>query len=647
MTRPAAPPFDYEGIFRSTASAYLILDTRLVIVEVNTAYLEATSRTRESVLGKHIFDAFPENPNDPQATGVRRLFESLQRVMQSKTRDSLGLLQYDIPVGPPEEGRFEKRFWSPVNSPVLDQEGRLTHIIHQAIDVTARVASEIALRASEHRFNALRDVTGDVIYRMSPDWRFMDELNGRGFLRGTDARGEWRVEDYVPAENIAAVREAIDEAIRTKSAFELEHPVLRADGNRGWTVSRAVPVLDTRGEIVEWLGSASDISARKLAEEQLRDADRRKDEFLAMLAHELRNPLAPIASAASLLRLAAHDEARVRKTSEIVARQVQHLTGLVDDLLDVSRVTRGHVELDCVPLDLRSIIQDALEQVRPFVEQRRHRLIFHTTPFAATVSGDPKRLTQVVTNLLTNAAKYTPAGGEISVDLEQDPTHVSVVIRDNGVGMSPKLIESCFELFVQAERTSDRAAGGLGIGLALVKRLVELHAGRIAARSDGDGRGSTFTVTLPRIDDAALSSSGTSDSLAPASSRLRVFVVDDNADAAHMLAMLIDGLGYEASVETQPRLALERIRLESPDVCLLDVGMPEIDGLALARTIRSTMAEAPMLVAITGYSQPQDRAAALEAGFNEHFAKPVESVKLANLLSNLAPIDTARRRRAE
>lgn len=637
MPTSAAPPFDYEGIFRSTASAYLILDADLIIAEVNNAYLQATARTRESLLGKHIFDAFPENPKDPKATGVRRLRESLQRVIQTQTPDQVGLLQYDIPIGQAGEGRFEKRYWSPVNSPVLDQEGKLTHVIHQAIDVTPRVASEIALRVSEDRFRALSHATGDVIYRMSPDWALMDELDGRGFLKDREAMGEWRIEEYVPPEDIEVVRYAVDEAIRTKSTFDLEHPVLRADGSRGWVVSRAVPVLDAQGDIVEWLGSASDISARKLAEEQLGEANRRKDEFLAMLAHELRNPLAPIGAAADLLRLAAHDEARVRKASEIVARQVQHLVGLVDDLLDVSRVTRGRVDLDCVPLDMRGVIQDALEQVRPLIEGRRHHLILQTTPYAAAVSGDAKRLTQVVTNLLTNAAKYTPQGGEISASLEQDQTHVSVVVRDNGIGMSPELIDRCFELFVQADRTSERAAGGLGIGLALVKSLVELHGGRIAAHSDGEGRGSTFTVTLSKIDNAASSGATASDTLAPAASRLRVFVVDDNADAAHMLAMLVDGLGHQASVETRPRRALERIAAERPDVCLLDVGMPDIDGHALARTIRGAMAEAPMLVAITGYSQPQDRFAALEAGFTDHFAKPVDSTKLAKLLSSLRP----------
>ena len=638
MRTLAAPSLDYKAVFTSTASAYLILDTDLTVVEVNDAYLHATSRTRESILGKNIFDAFPENPKDPGAVEARRLHESLQRVMQTRTADEVGVLQYDIPIGHPGNGRFEKRYWSPVNSPVLDHEGRLTHIIHQAIDVTARTASEIALRASEHRFRALTYATGEVIYRMSPDWAYMHELDGRGFLKDTKALGEWHLEDYVPPENVESVRRAIDDAIRTKSTFDLEHPVLRSDGSRGWTASHAIPILDANGNIVEWLGSASDISARKLAQEQLQDVDRRKDEFLAMLAHELRNPLAPIAAAADVLRLGGHDGARVRRASEIVARQVQHLTGLVDDLLDVSRVTRGRVVLDCVPVDMRSIIQDAIEQVRPLVEERQHRLTLHTTAYAAMVDGDAKRLTQVIANLLTNAAKYTPEQGEISASLDQDGTQVRVIVRDNGIGMCPELMARCFDLFVQAERSSERAAGGLGIGLALVKSLVELHGGRVEVKSDGEGQGSMLTVTFPKISTKNGSTSTTaSGTLTPAASQLQVFVVDDNADAAEMLAMLIDGLGHHTVVETDPRKALEQIIQEHPDVCLLDVGMPYIDGHALARAIRAEMADAPMLVAISGYSQPHDRSAALAAGFTEHFAKPVDSIKLALLLSGRSP----------
>ena len=637
MATGAAPPLHYQAIFASTASAYLILDTQLIIVEVNDAYLRATARARESLLGKHVFDAFPGNPDDPGAVEIKRLNESFQRVIQTRTVDEVGVLQYDIPIGDPGSGRFEHRYWSPINSPVLDHEGALTHILHQAIDVTVRIASEMALRTSEHRLRALTSATGDVIYRMSADWAYLHDLDGRGFLKDTGSIGVWHIEDYVPPENVDAVRRAIDDAIRTKSTFDIEHPVVRSDGGRGWTASRAVPILDARGNIVEWIGSASDISARKLAEKQLQEASRRKDEFLAMLAHELRNPLAPIAAAADLLRLGAHDEARVTKASDIIGRQVRHLTGLVDELLDVARVTRGHVELECAPLDMRSIMQAAVEQVRPLVEGRRHRLSLQTTPDAATVNGDATRLTQVITNLLTNAAKYTPAQGEISVSLYQDDTEVRVTVRDNGIGMSPELINCCFDMFVQAERSSERAAGGLGIGLALVKSLVELHGGRVSVTSEGEGHGSTLTLTLPRTSTTDPVGATTPGTLTPAASPLRVLVVDDNADAAEMLAMLIGDLGYDTEVETNSRKALERIVHERFDVCLVDVGMPDIDGHGIARAVRSRADNAPVLVAITGYSQPQDRSAALDAGFTEHFAKPVDITKLALLLSRLSP----------
>ena len=637
MVTAAPAPVDYESIFSATQSAYLILDTELVIVEVNHAYLQATDRTRESVLGRYIFDAFPDNPADPHADGVPRLHESLRRVLQLQTADQVGVLQYDIPIGPPERGSFEKRYWSPINSPVFDGQGKLTHIIHQAIDVTSRVTAEIALRASEFRFRALATATGDVIYRMSPDWVHMHELDGRGFLKDAESQGQWRIEDYVPTEDVAMVQGKIDDAIREKSTYDLEHRVLRTDGSRGWTHSRAVPILDAQGHITEWIGSASDISARMLGEEQLRDANQRKDEFLAMLAHELRNPLAPIAAAADLLRLAAHDDGRVRKAGEIVGRQVKHLTGLVDDMLDVSRVTRGHVVLECVPVDMRSIVQNAIEQVRPLVEGRRHRLLLQTPPYAAMVHGDAKRLTQVVTNLLANAIKYTPEQGEISAYLEQDETNVQLIVSDNGIGMSRELVAHCFELFVQGERSSERAAGGLGIGLALVKSLVELHDGRVDVRSDVEGQGSTFTVTLPKLSTSDLGSTAPF-TVVSAVNPLRVFVVDDNTDAAEMLTMLIDQLGYQTLVETQPRRALERITEERPHVCLMDIGMPEMDGYALARVIRAQMeAAAPVLVAISGYSQPQDRSSALEAGFTEHFAKPVDSRQLADFLSRISP----------
>ncbi len=385
--------------------------------------------------------------------------------------------------------------------------------------------------------------------------------------------------------------------------------------------------------------SKQEIEQRKQAEQALSEASRRKDEFLAMLAHELRNPLAPIAAAADLLQMASADPARVKKTSAVIARQVRHMAGLVDDLLDVSRATRGLVSLQQVHLDVHQTVLDAIEQVRPLIEARRHALTLHTSPEPALVQADPKRLVQVLTNLLTNAAKYTPEGGRITVQLGADGGKVHLCVSDTGQGMSPELLDSCFELFVQGERTSERGAGGLGIGLALVRSLIELHGGTVRAESEGHGKGSRFTVTLPRIHKTeAPVPSVTADRPGRhhGADRLKVLIVDDNEDAAEMLAMLVEAQGHETMLEHHPLRAMERIARERPDVCLLDVGLPDMDGYELARAIRNRLGPAEVtLVAITGYGQPKDRDRALAAGFDEHFAKPVNSSKLVELLATL------------
>ncbi len=380
-----------------------------------------------------------------------------------------------------------------------------------------------------------------------------------------------------------------------------------------------------------------DITSRRRIDEELRLADRRKDEFLAMLAHELRNPLAPISAAADLLRLARLDDTRVRQTSEIITRQVRHMTSLVNDLLDVSRVTRGLIALDRTALDAKRIVSDAVEQVRPLIETRRHHLSVHMPPEATFISGDQKRLVQVIANLLNNAARYTPEGGKIVLRMEVRDEHVMLAVADNGIGLAPELIDHVFKLFAQAERDSDRAQGGLGIGLALVKSLVELHDGSVTARSPGVGRGAEFTVCLPRIAKPAMPSIIRNDvPVRSASKRLRLLVVDDNADAARMLAMFLEAAGHEVSVEHDSKKSLERARHERPDVCLLDIGLPDIDGNALARRLRSQPETAEsVLIAVTGYGQEQDRKNAASAGFDYHFVKPVDTLKLAALLDEL------------
>jgi signal transduction histidine kinase len=362
----------YEANFNAFPIGNCLLspDFEAIILAVNDVFLKASSRRREDLVGMNLFMAFPGNPDDTNDTGEAAVRNSIARVLATGQPDKLPVQRYPILVEQSDgEVRYEERFWSSVNTPVLGADGKIICISHSTTDVTELIRSETAIRESDIRFRALVNATSDVIYRMTPDWKYMHELDGRGFLKTTSQLAEYRIEEYVYPDDLDLARNAIDEAIRHKTIFALEHRVLRADGSHGWTYSRAVPILDDKGEIREWVGMASDITERKEVEEKLKDANKRKDEFLAMLAHELRNPLAPVGAAAELLQMVKLDEERVRQTSQIIGRQVEHMTGLIDDLLDVSRVTRGKVELDVAPLDINQVLTDAVEQVSPLVSQ--------------------------------------------------------------------------------------------------------------------------------------------------------------------------------------------------------------------------------------------------------------------------------------
>lgn len=374
---------------------------------------------------------------------------------------------------------------------------------------------------------------------------------------------------------------------------------------------------------------------RVRAEEALRQADVRKDEFLAMLAHELRNPLAPISAAAELLRIGRLDRLGIERTSQVIARQVGHMTGLVNDLLDVSRVTRGLVELARDNIDTHAVVADAVEQIRPLIEARGHTLRLALAPEPACVTGDHKRLVQVLSNLLGNAAKYTPDGGAIEVRSTVEDGQVCLAVADNGIGIGADMLPHVFELFAQARRTPDRSLGGLGLGLALVKSLVELHGGSVHAHSDGMHAGSLFSVRLPRVQCANREAADTAPGGAlRAGQPLRLLVVDDNADAAFMLRLLLEGAGYEVAVEHEAERALALARTARFDAFLLDIGLPGADGRELAERLRrEPNADGALLVAITGYGQQCDRASALASGFDDFFVKPVDLEALAAALT--------------
>lgn len=371
------------------------------------------------------------------------------------------------------------------------------------------------------------------------------------------------------------------------------------------------------------------------AESQLREADRRKDEFLAMLAHELRNPLAPISAGAQLLQSGHASAPVVQRTAAIIVRQVHHMTRLVDDLLDVSRVTRGLVTLTRAPLDVRDIVADAVEQAEPLMQARAQRFEVTLPPVPLVVTGDQKRLVQVLVNVLNNAAKYTPSGGAIQLSARADGDHVRLVVSDNGIGMSAELRRHVFDLFAQAERHADRSQGGLGLGLALVKSLVELHGGSVAVDSPGEQQGSTFTITLPAARQPAPRTPAGQP--APPSPRLRVLLVDDNVDAAQTLQLLLEAAGHQVVTAHSALDALEAAQRSAPQLCLLDIGLPGISGHELARGLRALPATAgATLVAITGYGRREDREQALEAGFDHYFVKPVDMDALLALMAGLS-----------
>jgi signal transduction histidine kinase/CheY-like chemotaxis protein len=451
------------------------------------------------------------------------------------------------------------------------------------------------------------------------------------------------VEEILPsAESIA-----LAEYLATQATWS-DLPILlltKAGGESPWIKEAYqrfgnLTLLERPVRVASLISAARSALRARQRQYEIRLADQRKDEFLAMLGHELRNPLAPISAAANLLELAPADVGRVRQASKIITRQIGHMTNLIDDLLDVARVTRGLIKLDKQAVDLRNIVAEAVEQVRPLINARRHQLAVHLPPDAAAVLADRKRLVQVIVNVLNNAAKYTPEEGSIVVRLQTFADQVVLDIADDGIGMSPGLIAQIFDLFAQAERTSDRSQGGLGLGLALVKSLVESHGGSVHADSAGEGRGSCFTIRLARLHSGYVlkpDADAIEARLPPPAQSLRIMVVDDNADAANALEMFLNIGGHQVSVEYAAAQAIKKARSTRPQVCLLDIGLPDTDGFELARRLRAMPETASsLLIAITGYSQEQDKKKAIEAGFDYHLVKPIDTSQLLSLLQEVS-----------
>ncbi|MDB5932695.1 MAG: hypothetical protein JWQ01_39 [Massilia sp.] len=790
---------DFQALFRASPYPYLLMDRQFNVIGANDAYLAATGRVEAELLGRYVFDAFPENPDDPGSTNLAEVRASILRAIESGEPDTTAFLRYSVPRQTASGTVFDERFWSTVHTPIRGADGEVAFVAQNAIDVSdlysfdhasqtatlvqaARAPSGLRAddfnRAQMHEamrrilsdershlrnlFNHapgfiavvtgednVFEIVNEAYYQLvghrdiigKPLLEALPEMRGQGFVEllaevrrsgkpfvGRDLPAQLQrvagapvIESYidvlyqpifgkdgvasgifaqghdvseghaaqvaqresaerladgmvaarmvvwdidlasgtiefssnaalvlgagdgdlaalaaaVPAEDAARLVAARERAIAERSGYEAIVRFVRPDDGRTiWIDVRGKVRVDAAGQPVSVRGVTLDITERIKAEDDLRDAHRRKDEFLAMLAHELRNPLAPISSAAQLLTHLNPTDLRLRRATDIIVRQVEHITGLVDDLIDVSRVTRGLISTDQQPCDIARIAEQALEQVRPMLDARGHKLALALPSPPAFILGDDKRLVQALGNLLSNAAKYTPNGGNIALAIDVVGTTVQVTVSDDGIGIGAALLPRVFDLFTQGERSADRAQGGLGVGLAVVKSLVELHGGAVTAASAGVGHGSVFTIVLPLLHRGQLDHAGEPGTdLAPAAGGLRLLVVDDNPDAAMMLSMLLEASGYEVTSENGSHAGLARALAERPDVCLLDIGLPDMDGYELARRIRAApeLAQA-MLIAVTGYGQHEDKQKAFAAGFDHHLVKPVNTAELTALL---------------
>ena len=608
---------------------------------VNGAFCRAFQRPARELIGQNFWQLLPAERH-----------AASREFLASITPDRpVASIEHPV-VGPGGEVRWQQ--WT--DRGFFDERGRI--IEYQAVghDITERKRAEEASRDSEKQIQLFIQQTPAAMAMFDRDMRYLsysqrwltDYRLGDQSLVG---RSHYEVFPEVSEHWKEIHRRCLAGAVDTCE----ESPFTRLDGSMDWIRWDVRPWHNLQHEIGGIVMLTEVITDRKRALEEhrqllaqtrvaaaLREVDRRKDEFLAMLAHELRNPLAPICTAIEVIRQQGPTDRTVAWASDVIARQSAHLTRLVDDLLDVSRITLGKVKLNLAPLDLGTIITQAVETSRPLLEARRHQLSVEVPGHPLPLLGDSVRLTQIISNLLNNAAKYTAEGGRIALTVQLTGGQVVLRIADNGLGIPAPMLERVFDMFTQLEDPGSRAQGGLGIGLALARRLLEMHQGTIEAHSEGPGRGSEFVVRLPLakqqedVDrrDVAEPASGHPDPAVPEGSRRRrILVVDDNVDAAEAVCRLLRFRKHEVMVVHDGMAALAAADQMNPDVVLLDLGLPKLDGIAVARRLRQrTEGPLTLLVATTVFGQAEDKARTAAAGFDHHLTKPIDPQELHALV---------------
>lgn len=517
---------------------------------------------------------------------------------------------------------------------VRDDAGVARRLVGTVRDITHERTLIAKVAESEAKHRELANAVPQIVWTCRPDGS-IDWLNEQWFeYTGMhESATDDEINKLIHPDDLTIVARWY-EAVANGRTWEAEYRLRSADGSFQWHLGRMVPIRDADGNIVRLIATATNIQERKQAEEALRESDRRKDQFLAMLSHELRNPLAPIVTALQLMSLRGYEQGREERS--IIERHAQHMVRLVDDLLDVSKLAQGKVELRKQTIGVASFVAKAIEATAPLIEKMRHELHVDV-PADLMVHGDEVRLVQVVSNLLTNAARYTPQAGRISVLARAEGAEVVLQVLDNGCGISAELLPRVFEMFVQGPRTFDRSEGGLGLGLALVASLTELHGGKVFAHSAGAGLGSELIVRLPQV-----ARNHSADSLTSAVKRVvpaatcNVLLVDDNEDAVELLASALRARGHRVCVAFDPVHALSMLEEFQPDLAILDIGLPVMDGYQLAGELRKRLATPTVLYALSGYAQEADLQKSRDAGFQRHFVKPVDTGVLLDEASRVA-----------
>ncbi len=634
---PPRSSFNADSIVDTVREPLLVLTADLRVRKANPSFYRTFKVTPEETVGQLVYDLGNQQWDIPW---LRKL---LEEVLPKDTAFDDFEVEHVFPV-------IGRKFML-LNARRICRPDNQTELILLAIeDTTERRQAEEARQESESRYTSL-------VKNIKDHSIFMMDLAGSISSWNTEAE---RIIGYAESEilgrnfSVIFTPEDLQRGLpgqelrlaREDGRAEDERWHVRKDGSRFWALGIVTPMHDATGHVTGFSKILRDMTERKCAELQLQEqavalkqADRLKDEFLAMLAHELRNPLAPIRNSLHIMKQPGANGAMLQQVRDMAERQVQHMARLLDDLLDVSRISQGRIELRKEVVDVADLVNRTAEAIRPLVEERRHELTIALPYKPVRVEGDPTRLEQVLTNLVNNAAKYTDPGGHIWLTVERRGAEAVLRVRDTGIGISQDMLPKVFDLFVQAERRLDRSQGGVGIGLTLVKKLVELHGGTIEAASRGLGRGSEFVVRLSALAEESASLPkedqrvGDTDRALPA---YRVLVVDDNVDAADSLAMLLRLVGQEVRVAHDGAAALTPPQDLCPQIVFLDIGMPGMDGYEVCRRLRRQPGtEKALFIALTGWGQDEDRRRSAEAGFDHHLVKPVEPVALMKLLAGL------------